>query len=375
MRSLSGRRAFWYARVSAVAHALEPVVFGLLLAGGIHLATSRAGALVVRDRQGAPSSELLLPGLLLLAGVTVVVATLLYFHHKGRTLRQRLLAAGVAVSYFALGYFAEIGRANTGRFQGLITLPPSTRFIEDYPARPHVEYRLGSFGLRGADFPERPVEGAVRVAVVGDSFVFGSGVEEADSLPVKLDAHLRARFPAVRFEVLNLGVPGNNLGSHLAMLDAADRHLGASVIVLCLTLPDDLSAWDGQIERAERSRVGGFSLVSYLLGYPAAITLWGERRLVRSFDEGSLTFLGAQVGRLRAARDASSKPIVVFTYSIDEARVEEALRSIPAAVVVPPVRFDPAHYIPGDGHPTAAGNELFAERIAAAVEPRWVGAD
>lgn len=374
MRSLTGRRAFWYARISAAAHALEPVVFGVLLASGIHLTARQAGALLLRDRRGVPSSELVTPGLLLLAGVTLVVASLLFFHHKGRTLRQRLLAAAVATSFFALGYRAELGAVRTGAFHGMTTLSPGARLIEDVPGRPKVEYRLSASGLRGPDFAERKAAGVFRVAVAGDSFVYGTGVEEADTLPVKLAARLRDRFPAVIPEVLNLGVPGNHLASHLAMLRVAERHLGADVLVLCLTLPDDLSPWDGEAERAERRSIGGFSFASYLLGHPAASTLWGRRHVARSIDEEGLTFLHAEIARLREDRTPASKPLIVFTTAVDETRINAALRSIPSAVLVPPVRFDPAHYIPGDGHPTAAGNDAFAERIASAFEPGWSAA-
>lgn len=373
-KSLTGRRAFVYARISAAAHALEPVVFGLTLAGGIYLATHQAGDLVLRDRRGAASSELVVPGLLLLGGVTMVAASLLFFHRKGRRLRQRLLAAAAAALFFGLGYRAELGSRRSGAFFGLTTLPPAARFVEDDPARPKVEYVLNSWGLRGADFREGKPEGARRIAVVGDSFVFGSGVEEADSLPVRLGARLRERFPGSSLEVLNLGVPGNNLVSHLATARLAEERLGADVVVLCLTLPDDLSSWDGQAERRDHERIGGFSFASYMLGYGAAITLWGERNLARDLTDEGVAFLGAEAARFAAARGPASRPLAVFAYSFEDPRVSSILRSIPAAALVPPVRFDPSHYIPGDGHPTAAGNDAFSRRIASAFEPAWVGA-
>jgi hypothetical protein len=279
--AFSGRRAIWYARIGRVAAALEPLQFGLTLAAGIYLATRQAGAIVLRDRRGAPSSELTVPGLWLLLGVTIVAASLIFFHRKPRVLRQRLLAAAAAFTFLGMGYLGELRAGRHGTFFGLTTLPPGTTFVEDFPARPRVEYRMNSFGLRGADFPESKPSGARRVAVVGDSFVFGSGVEEPDSLPEKLASRLRERFAAAPVEVLNLGVPGNNIASHLAMVRVAERHLGADVLVLCLTLPNDLSSWDGQLERREHARLGGFSLVSYLFGYATAITLWGERNLAR----------------------------------------------------------------------------------------------
>lgn len=375
MISLTGRRAVWYARISRVAHALEPPMFGLALAGGIYLATRQAGTIVLRDRRGAPGGELTAPGLLLLVGVTIVAASLLFFHRKGRMLRQRLVAAATAILFFGVGYRRELASSRSGSFFGLGTLPPGQTFVEDFPARPRVEYKLNSWGLRGPDFTERKPEGARRVAVVGDSFVFGSGVEERDSLPVRLASLLRARFPGAPIEVQNLGIPGDNLASHLAVSRVADQRLGADVVVLCLTLPNDLSAWDGQAERREHARVGGFSFVSLMFGRATAITLWDERNLARDVTDAGVALLRSEVDRLAAERAAGApRPLVIFAYSFEEPRVTAILRSVPGAVIVPPVSFDEAHYLPGDGHPTAAGNEVFARRIAGVFEGGWLGA-
>lgn len=370
--SLTGRRAVWYARISRISHALEAPLVGLVLAGGIYLATRQAGALVVHDRRGSPHGELLVPGLLLLAGVTLVAASLLFFHRKGRMLRQRLAAAAVAITFFAANYRHELASEHAASFFGLATLPPSTSVVEDHPARPRVEYRLSAWGLRGADFPEKKPDPVRRVAVAGDWVVFGAGVEEEDTLPAKLAARLQQRFPGAPIEVLNLGVPRNNLASHLAMLRVAEQRLGADALVLCLDLPQDLSAWDAQTEHREHARVGGFSFMSFLFGRATAVALWNERNLARDPTDQALAFLRAEAHRFAAARSPSSPPLAIFTYSFEHPGVTAILRSIPGAVLVPPVSFDEAHHLPGDGNPSAAGNDAFARRIAGAFEPGWV---
>lgn len=370
--SLTGRRAIWYARISRVAHALEPPMFGLWLAGGIHLATHQAGAIVLSDRRGARSGELTAPGLLLLAGVTLVAAALLFFHRKGRMLRQRLLAAAVATLFFVIGYHRELGSARAASFFGLATLAPATAVS---PERSQPEYKLNTWGLRGPDFPERKPEGTSRVAVVGDSFVFGAGVDEPDTLPVALAARLRDRFPTARLEVLNLGVPDDNLASHLAMLRVAEQRLAADVLVLCLSLPDDLSAWDAQVERREHARIGGFSFMSYMFGHATAVTLWDERNLARDLTDQGIAFLRSEVARFTSERSTGSpRPLAIFAYSFEDPRVTAILRSIPGAVIVPPVSFDAAHHLADGVHPNAAGNAVFARRIATVFEAAWVGA-
>jgi len=66
-----------------------------------------------------------------------------------------------------------------------------------------VEFRYNTGGFRGPEFsPKRP--GVFRVAVLGDSFTEGQGVEEPDTYPRVLEKLLNAAEPG-RFEVLNFG--------------------------------------------------------------------------------------------------------------------------------------------------------------------------
>lgn len=349
-------------------------MFGLWLAGGIYLATHQAGAIVLSDRRGARSGELTAPGLLLLVGVTLVAASLLFFHRKGRRLRQRLVAAAVATLFFVIGYHRELGSARAASFFGLATLAPAAA-TPGSPEQSQPEYKLNTWGLRGPDFTERKPEGTSRVAVVGDSFVFGAGVGEPDTLPVALAARLRDRFPAARLEVLNLGVPDDNLASHLAMLRVAEQRLAADVLVLCLSLPNDLSAWDAQVERREHARIGGFSFMSYMFGHATAVTLWDERNLARDLTDQGVAFLQSEVARFTSERStASPAPLAIFAYSFEDPRVTAILRSIPGAVIVPPVSFDAAHHLADGAHPNAAGNAVFARRIASVFEAAWVAA-
>jgi lysophospholipase L1-like esterase len=55
-----------------------------------------------------------------------------------------------------------------------------------------------------------------RIAVVGDSFTWGQGIEERDRFSNVLEGFLGARY-----EVLNLGIPGHDMPQHLEVLDQA----------------------------------------------------------------------------------------------------------------------------------------------------------
>jgi lysophospholipase L1-like esterase len=68
-----------------------------------------------------------------------------------------------------------------------------------------VDVRINRSGYRGGEFPA-PRPGVVRIALVGDSYVFGSGVQEDETLGAVLSARLaEVGLPS---DVLAFGVPG-----------------------------------------------------------------------------------------------------------------------------------------------------------------------
>jgi lysophospholipase L1-like esterase len=118
---------------------------------------------------------------------------------------------------------------------------------EVVPASPHaLEFRFNSLGLRGAEPPpHRP--GAVRVAVVGDSFTLGWGVREEDAGPVVLDGLLRAQ----GYEVLNCGRAGADFPLLTSVFEKALR-VEPDVVVYAMVLNDP----DRSDQMVERLRAG-----------------------------------------------------------------------------------------------------------------------
>ncbi|MBX7139117.1 MAG: SGNH/GDSL hydrolase family protein [Oligoflexia bacterium] len=85
-----------------------------------------------------------------------------------------------------------------------------------FQLRPHIDTRFqrahvttNSCGMRD---PERSIgrpPGTYRIALLGDSFAFGWGVEHTQSFGAQLEANLnRLASGSLHFEVLNFGVPG-----------------------------------------------------------------------------------------------------------------------------------------------------------------------
>jgi hypothetical protein len=314
-------------------------------------------------------------GWMLLAVLLLLVATFL-FRRTPRTARDRWLALAFAALTLA-GHYALALRAVRAQERAVPTLAgvpaarPSGVHDEPYPGRPRVSYAVGAHGFRGPDWSTARAPGTVRVALLGDSFVYGSGVEQADTLAEKLATTLRARHPERTFEVLNLGVPGTNLPSHVDMYEAA-KTLDPSAIVLCTTLPNDLSDAGGAAEHKARTGITRYSFATAVLGPPLTSWVSGVDKLATEFDTRALAVLERETGRLsglRAAAPAGARvPLFVFTFGTDERRVTEAFARVPGAIVIDPVPTEPAYYIPGDGHPTAEGNRVFATHIAEALE-------
>jgi hypothetical protein len=113
--------------------------------------------------------------------------------------------------------------------------------------------RINAAGLRGADLGRKP-PGSLRVLIVGDSFTFGLGVSEEESLPGALaraidaarsaDARRAPDAVAPAVEVLNAGVPGYNLFQERRLIDRRAAELQADVIVLVM-IENDLYNVDG----------------------------------------------------------------------------------------------------------------------------------
>ena len=95
-----------------------------------------------------------------------------------------------------------------------------------YELRPDLdlEYRHGStlttnrYGLRGPEYHPGEHPGVFRIVTIGDSFMFGSGVNDGECTVRVMERALRKAVPELKLEVVNMAVPGFNTAMEVELL-------------------------------------------------------------------------------------------------------------------------------------------------------------
>ncbi len=138
-----------------------------------------------------------------------------------------------------------------------------------------VDYRINGDGFRGPVLESRR-PGTERIAVFGDSIVFGYWVAEKDAFPAQLGEIL-----GPRAEVLNLGVPGYNLDQEVENLRLRVESLRPDAVVFgfCLNDLEGLLSFEYGLTQARREARSGLrrgleSLLSF-----SRFAAWIEYRL------------------------------------------------------------------------------------------------
>ncbi len=101
-------------------------------------------------------------------------------------------------------------------------------------------YRVNQLGLRGGPVPLQKPAGTRRILIVGDSYAFGFGVDEPDTLAARLQDDLRKDHGDVT--VLNMGVPGYQTGQELGRLERDGFRLQPDLVILVYYANDNVAA-------------------------------------------------------------------------------------------------------------------------------------
>lgn len=108
--------------------------------------------------------------------------------------------------------------------------------------------RINSWGYRGAEPPAGPVD--LRVVFAGDSFCFGGGVEEGETLPDNFKRAWEAAHPGKVVDACNLGVGGYSFYASLEAVTDRGFALNPDIVVLVTYNADWNSAGIRRLKRA-----------------------------------------------------------------------------------------------------------------------------
>lgn len=134
--------------------------------------------------------------------------------------------------------FAEFGQAGmyVAGQDGTPMLSPGYRGQLQFGDGPPTNVQVNASGMRGAELPARG-EGQKRVLMVGDSLVFGYGVQDEEALPACVERGLiEAGIPAV---VGNGGIPGFGSSHAVSRMALLDADFAAHALVVCGFLGND----------------------------------------------------------------------------------------------------------------------------------------
>lgn len=224
----------------------------------------------------------------------------------------------------------------------------------------HVNNELG---FRGAIARRAEPDGRL-VAVIGDSFVFGSGVGDDDTVPVVLAGALADLEPPVA--VVNAGIQGLNGVNFPAIITYVGKRLHPDVIVVLLK-DDDLDDTD-VLSRWDRFRRSFWYRLLYVLNFETVYeTARQTRRRWLDLDERPKVLVRNLNAIVAAAQGAK---LVLLTELWDDVRPTfadwmAAHPDVVEASAWDDGRFMAAEQIPGDGHWTEAG----CRQIAAIAAP------
>jgi len=177
---------------------------------------------------------------------------------------------------------ARLAGVSVGTVQinrGVVRMSPNPKL--GFELRPNsrvaseVDYRVNADGFRGPDLRDKRA-GARRIAVFGDSIVFGYWVAEADAFPAQLGTIL-----GPRVETLNLGVPGYNLDQEVEHLRQRVDALQPDHVVFgfCLNDLEGLLSFEyGLTQTRKEARSGPRLALEALLSF-SRFAAWIEYRL------------------------------------------------------------------------------------------------
>lgn len=123
---------------------------------------------------------------------------------------------------------------------GYLLKPNLSITATDRESNETYDLRTNSVGFRGPEWIVPKPPGVKRIAVLGDSFVEGRAYPEDRVFCGRLQTLLNESSTSERWEVMNLGVGGQNTATQLAVYQKIVKRLDPDLVILCVTLSNDI---------------------------------------------------------------------------------------------------------------------------------------
>jgi len=170
--------------------------------------------------------------------VSLIIHTWCFFRFFPRGRRRKIgLLVGNVLVFACLADCAALAGETWFRFISVEMDPFGMTFAA---RRWLVLYgQLNSSGCRDTEWAAAPARDARRIAFVGDSFVYGWGIEQrSDRFPDRIGAELNRRSPG-SVEIMNVAKPGWDVGEQMEFLAQLLAVYKVDEVVLCY-VPNDI---------------------------------------------------------------------------------------------------------------------------------------
>lgn len=236
-----------------------------------------------------------------------------------------------------------------------------------------VDYHTNSQGFREREFSPEPPPSTMRIACLGDSFTWGTGLREEDAWPRWLERELNGEDPAsgsaatpIRYEVLNCAIAMTSTLEQRRLYESQVAAWGAQLVILGMCYNDNLTCTDVEAIRValeSQGRAGEQGPQSQALS---------ERRGYRACVD--------EITRLKAACAAHQARLAVVIlangYHHLWARMTDEVTPACQALGIPWLSTRPAleeaglfgapsEVHPADAHPNELATPVMARAIAA----------
>ncbi|MEI8012094.1 MAG: GDSL-type esterase/lipase family protein [Candidatus Omnitrophota bacterium] len=210
---------------------------------------------------------------------------------------------------------AEISQKN----QGQLFVPHSSlHSVSSVPGEFDYTAGINRWGYRGPDFENPKPSGVRRVFVIGDSFTFGVGSPDDQTIPALLQRGLGARERSI--EVVNAGIGGTSPVTHYVNLRDIHLRYQPDAVVLMLDMTDLWDDWnsdrhalrgkDGDIAGFDATRVNGRRDLWVTMTYYSFFCRYINNKVVRTIHK--VQVLGVD-GYIKAVRDGKRAKAVIAT--------------------------------------------------------------